>query len=72
MDRIESLTNTLSNITLYDIKSMYTQVYSLCCLQVTKVNHFKSIAGEKCCPEYQRDGGESSRGNQRRSLVRVA
>ncbi len=26
MDRLESLGNTLSNITLYDIKSMYNQV----------------------------------------------
>jgi len=26
MDRLESLGNTISNITLYDIKSMYTQV----------------------------------------------
>ena len=26
MDRIESLGNTLSNLTMYDIKSMYTQV----------------------------------------------
>ena len=26
MDRIESLGNTLSNITLYDIKTMYNQV----------------------------------------------
>lgn len=26
MDRLESLSNTLSQITLYDIKSMYNQV----------------------------------------------
>jgi epsin len=26
MDRLESLSNTLQNITLYDIKSMYNQV----------------------------------------------
>jgi hypothetical protein len=26
MDRIESLGNTISNLTMYDIKSMYTQV----------------------------------------------
>jgi hypothetical protein len=29
MDRLESLGNTLSNLTLYDIKSMYTQVYPI-------------------------------------------
>ena len=26
MDRLESLTNTLSQITMYDIKNMYNQV----------------------------------------------
>jgi hypothetical protein len=26
MDRLESLGNTISNLTMYDIKSMYTQV----------------------------------------------
>jgi hypothetical protein len=29
MDRLESLGNTLSNLTMYDIKSMYTQVRSI-------------------------------------------
>jgi epsin len=29
MDRLESLTSTIQNITLYDIKSMYNQVLSL-------------------------------------------
>jgi len=28
MDRLEELSNTLSNITMYDIKNMYNQV---CC-----------------------------------------
>jgi epsin len=38
MDRLESLSNTLQNITLYDIKSMYNQVCPLTCLHVsTKV-----------------------------------
>ena len=31
MDRLESLSNTLQNITLYDIKSMYNQVCLLTC-----------------------------------------
>ena len=31
MDRLESLSNTLQNITLYDIKSMYNQVSPLSC-----------------------------------------
>lgn len=31
MDRLESLSNTLQNITLYDIKSMYNQVSPLTC-----------------------------------------
>ena len=29
MDKLESLGNTLSNLTMYDIKSMYTQVRSI-------------------------------------------
>ena len=29
MDRLESLSNTLQNITMYDIKSMYNQVCPL-------------------------------------------
>lgn len=29
MDRLESLGNTLSQITMYDIKSMYNQVRNL-------------------------------------------
>ena len=31
MDRLESLSNTIQNITLYDIKSMYNQVCPLTC-----------------------------------------
>jgi hypothetical protein len=31
MDRIESLGNTISNLTMYDIKSMYNQVRILFC-----------------------------------------
>lgn len=30
MDRLESLSNTLSQITMYDIKSMYNQVIPVC------------------------------------------
>ena len=30
MDRLESLGNTLSNLTVYDLKSMYNQVRKIC------------------------------------------
>ena len=37
MDRIESLGNTLSNLTMYDIKSMYNQVRISSCETPTRV-----------------------------------
>jgi epsin len=37
MDRIESLGNTLSNLTMYDIKSMYNQVRMSSCGISTRV-----------------------------------
>lgn len=66
MDRLESLGNTISQITLYDIKSMYNQV--------RKILRFRRIfveddAGQKCCAQRQRNGGQSSGGYQRRAMV---
>ena len=66
MDRLESLGNTISQITLYDIKSMYNQVQ--------KTLRFRRIfveddAGQKCCAQRQRNGGQSSGGYQRRAMV---
>lgn len=48
MDRLEALGNTLSQITLYDIKSVYNQV--------RKTFHFNRVfiegdAGKKCCAQ---------------------
>ena len=38
MDRLESLTSTIQNITLYDIKSMYNQVLPLSLLFIFPPN----------------------------------
>lgn len=67
MDRIESLTNTLSNITLYDIKSMYNQVRVFSSKATPQLTFFP---GKECCAEYQRNGSKGSRSDQRRPLVR--
>ena len=66
MDRLESIGNTLSQITLYDIKSVYNQV--------RKTYHFNRIfaegdTGQKCRIQRQRNGGESPGGDQRRAMV---
>lgn len=48
MDKLESLSSTLQNITLYDIKSMYNQVSGAClCIIVLTVWSL----GEECRPE---------------------
>lgn len=52
MDKIESLTSTLQNITLYDIKSMYNQVQLGSC----PPNYRPAdgvVLGEECRPECQ-------------------
>jgi len=46
MDRLESLGNTLSQITLYDIKSVYNQVWKTLHFNRTFV---EDDAGQKCC-----------------------
>ena len=54
MDRLESLSNTLQNITMYDIKSMYNQVCPyLLRVSTTKFADDLDSSGEECRLEYQ-------------------
>lgn len=76
MDRIESLGNTISNITLYDIKSMYTQVRSVfartfrpCYLLglggvVDSFLWIKMFIGKECRVQCQRDGSQGARSHK--------
>lgn len=62
MDKIEALGNTLSNITLYDIKSMYTQVRFQMLTRVIsqgsgRCTHASDTIGKKCSIQCQRNGG---------------
>lgn len=63
MDRLESLSNTISQITLYDIKSMYTQVWT-CVSRLHNFSYFL-LPGQEHGPQCQRDGGQGSRCDQR-------
>jgi hypothetical protein len=65
MDKIESLGNTISNITLYDIKSMYTQVRVMSTTRQLERDYphpsgRNHSIGEECCIQRQRDGGKSA------------
>lgn len=73
MDRIESLGNTISNLTLYDIKSMYTQV-RLVFARTFRPGYLSGLGGavysfiwiemligKECCVQCQRDGGQGAR-----------
>ena len=61
MERLESLTTTLQNITLYDIKSMYNQVqFSSILTNVVLTN-----VGQERRPQRERDGGQGQGGYQR-------
>lgn len=51
MDKLESLTSQLSQITMYDIKSMYNQVSGLAVCEDEQL----SPAGQKRRPQRQRD-----------------
>ena len=75
MDKLESLSSTLANITLYDIKSMYNQA---CFVQVvldviadTAISRSekKTLSGQKHGLERDGNGGQSERGDERRSMV---
>ena len=55
MERLESLTTTLQNITLYDIKSMYNQVQFSSIL--TNVILTLDV-GQERRPQRERDGGQ--------------
>ena len=61
MDRLEALGNSLSQITLYDIKSVYNQVRKTPPFNRTVI---EDDEGQKCCTQRQRNGGKSSRGYQ--------
>ena len=61
MDRLEALGNTLSQITLYDIKSVYNQVRKSLPSNRALV---EDDTGQKCCAQRERNGGESSRSHQ--------
>lgn len=50
MDRLESLGNAVSQITLYDIKSMYTQVWKTLRPGYTFA---QNDPGQKCRPQCQ-------------------
>ena len=67
MDRLESLGSALSQITLYDIKSMVNQV----CRQgvIAKVWECSSRVGQECRVQCQRNGSEGAGRHQRRALV---
>ena len=54
MDRLGALGNTLSQITLYDIKSVYNQVQKI--LRFNRI-FVQYAAGQKCCAQRQRNGG---------------
>jgi hypothetical protein len=65
MDKIESLGNTISNLTLYDIKSMYTQVRVMFTPRqrergYTHPSGRNYSVGKECCVQRQRDGGQSA------------
>ena len=76
MDRLESLGNALSNITMYDIKSMYNQVRSpTICLRLCLRRRLFSwgshgVLGEERRAQRQRDGGQGAGGDERRGMVR--
>ena len=54
MDRLESLTSAIQNITLYDIKSMYNQVCRLSLLPDSyQFADDIDSSGEECRLEYQ-------------------
>ena len=53
MDRLEALGNTLSQVTLYDIKSMYNQVRETLRSNRTPA---QDDTGQKRCSQRQRDG----------------
>ena len=69
MDRLESLGNALSQITMYDIKSMYNQVRKDRYAPVR--DHSCPLPGEECGVQCQRDGSESPGCDQRRTMVRA-
>jgi hypothetical protein len=72
MDRLESLGNTLSSLTLYDIKTMYNQVLYIFHNRVPRVISAIGAGGvelmyicgcyvgKKRRPQCQRDGGQGS------------
>ena len=69
MDRLESLGNAISQISIYDIKSMYNQV---CEDRYRPVRHHSCpLPGEECGVQCQRDGSESPGCDQRRTMVRA-
>jgi hypothetical protein len=57
MDKLESLSSTLSNLTMYDIKSMYNQVLPITTLPESELLTW-TMTGKECRPERQRDGGK--------------
>jgi len=73
MDRLESLGNQLSQITMYDIKSMYNQVRlrpRTCACRAVADARLSAHEGEEHGAEPERDGDEGAGGDERRRLVR--
>lgn len=86
MDRLEELSNTLSNITMYDIRNMYNQVccqFSLpyicfCWFHITRISSDSSSMGWMLCHpgeersvEYKWNGGEGPGSDEWWTLVWV-
>jgi hypothetical protein len=66
MDRLEALGSALSQVTMYDIKSMYNQVRPR---PAPRAHAADKCAGEEHGHERRRDGGQGDGGDERRAMV---
>lgn len=72
MDRLEALGSQLSQITMYDIKSMYNQVGCFARPDAPNHSHLSAVCtGQEYDAERDRDGRKGVGGDERRAMVRL-
>ena len=68
MDKLESIGSSLSNLTLYDIKSMYNQVRFISLVLSVRAGgrvelmRLDAFVGKECSIQCKRDGSKGARG----------